>query len=78
MTESMRSKTPINWVNTESVDIYKYLIFRRWLSWRRVSLSINSADREWDYTTTKSLANDKKYDNVSKFLEKNQKSSSIF
>ncbi len=56
-TESMRSETPcqlsqrgvrphVNWVNTENTNIYEYFIIPRWLSWRGVSLRVDSVDLE--------------------------------
>jgi hypothetical protein len=58
----------INWVNTEGTNIYEDFIILRWLSWREVSLCVDSVDveshltstqlkGEWDATSTESPPN---------------------
>jgi hypothetical protein len=56
-TESMRSETPrqlsqrgmrlhVIWVNAEGTNIHEDFIIPRWLSWRGVSLCVDSVDME--------------------------------
>ncbi len=55
--ESTQSETPrqmsqrrvrlhVNWVNAEGTNIYEDFLIPRWLSWRGVSLRVNSVEVE--------------------------------
>jgi hypothetical protein len=68
-TESTRSETPhqlsprkvrlhVNWVNAEGTDIYDDFIITRWLSWRWVSLGIDSVDMKSHFALTQLMGNE--------------------
>jgi hypothetical protein len=68
-TELMRSETPcqlsqrelrlhVNWVNAESTNIYKDFIILRWLSWRGVTLHIDSVNKESHLVLTQLMGNE--------------------
>jgi hypothetical protein len=72
-TMSTRSETPhqlsqcgvrfhVNWVNAGDINIYQDFIILHLLSWRRVSLGIDSVDKEWDSASTETLPNVKKFE----------------
>ncbi len=50
----------------------------RWLSWRGVSLGVDSVDEEWDSASTESLPNVKKILISRQIQEKNPKNSEAF
>ncbi len=63
----------VNWVNAEYTNIYEDFIILRRLSWRGVSLRVDSVDmeshlafdsvnEEWDFASTESLPNVKKFE----------------
>jgi hypothetical protein len=45
-TESTRVRLHVNWVNAEDTNIYEDFIILHWLSWRGVSLRVDSVDVE--------------------------------
>jgi hypothetical protein len=68
-TESTRSETPhqpsqcgvrlhVNWVNAEDSNITEDFIIPRWLSWRWVSLRVDSVDVESHLALTQSTRNE--------------------
>jgi hypothetical protein len=68
-TESKQNKTPrqmsqhrvrlhVNWVNAEDTNIYEDFIITRWLSWRGVSLCVDSVDVESHLALTQLTRNE--------------------
>ncbi len=68
-TESMRSETSrqlsqcgvrlhVNWVNAEGTNIYEDFIIPHWLSWRGVSLRVDSVDVESHLVLTQLTGNE--------------------
>ncbi len=68
-TESTWSETPrqmsqrevrlhVNWVNAEGTNIYEDFIIPRWLSWRRVSLCVDSVNMESHLALTQLTGNE--------------------
>ncbi len=53
-----RVRLHVNWVNAEYTNIYKDFIIPRWLSWRGVSLHIDSVDVESHLALTQLTRNE--------------------
>jgi hypothetical protein len=48
----------VNWVNAEDTNIYKDFIILHWLSWRGVSLCVDSVDVEYHLALTRLTRNE--------------------
>jgi hypothetical protein len=53
-----RVRLHVNWINTEVTNIYEDFIIPRWLSWRGVSLCVDSVDIESHLALTQLTGNE--------------------